>query len=268
MRPSAQLADGRPRVPRQLRGREELVGAEDRLALADEHGPAADRTSVPAHAGLSRKRSVTVVPTGASAASRCAAVPRAREDGAAGGIAVLPFCACPVTGPVRSTFGVVGGSGERPPRPRRRQRGVAGPHAGVKSEIRSASGASLSPSAAAARSRARCRTSAASGHAASRRRRCPCSSAPAAADGGGRRPAAAPGRAAVREREEVAVDAGGGRVADAALHRRHAILAEDRAVREHRLQAVRAAGPRRVEDVHRDRAVRGTAPAARRSRPA
>ena len=74
-------------------------------------GPPPTACAIPVHSGRKMSRSVKLVPTGDSSTRRWAAVPRATSTAPPGGIGVPPPPRISVTGPTRSAFGVVGGSG-------------------------------------------------------------------------------------------------------------------------------------------------------------
>ena len=74
-------------------------------------GPPPTAFMIPVHSGRRITRIATVVPTGASSASRCAAVPRATSTAPPAGIGVGPDPVTWVTGPNRSVLGVAGGNG-------------------------------------------------------------------------------------------------------------------------------------------------------------
>jgi hypothetical protein len=113
------------------------------LPFATISGPPPSALTTPSQVGFSAKRTVTVVPTGASAASFAAAEPRACSTAPSGGTGVEPdvddTCA---TTPVRSVFGFAPGKGWRTASTACTP-GVTGPHVGVKSETPFGPGSSL-----------------------------------------------------------------------------------------------------------------------------
>ena len=100
----------------------------------------ASRTSQPS---WRFSRSVTLVPSGASAASRCAAEPRATSTAVPGAIGTDALCLESVTPAKRSAFVNAPSNGASVTASDPGTRGVAGPQSGVKMAMPFGSGASL-----------------------------------------------------------------------------------------------------------------------------
>ncbi len=103
-------------------------------------GPPPTASTTPPHCGRRTRRAVTVWPTGASEASRPADDPRPTRTAPLGGIGVPPAGFAETTVPVRSVNGAAGGTGSSVISTVLFAAGVAGPHAGVKSDTPSGPG--------------------------------------------------------------------------------------------------------------------------------